>query len=111
MGARSAATAPIPMNFARRRRRRIGRPPSRSRAPAARGPMRPTLSNLGALHTDWSISRKSGHGFSAGNATKYKQLERFSIQCNREALYTRIGRAGAPSFGPHGDLVKELVVA
>jgi hypothetical protein len=33
-----------------------------------------------------SISRKSGHLFSAGNATKYKHLERFPIQGNREAL-------------------------
>jgi hypothetical protein len=48
--------------------------------------MWPALSNLGVLHADWSISRKSGHGLSAGNATKYKQLERFSIQGNREAL-------------------------
>jgi hypothetical protein len=44
------------------------------------------LQNMGVLQTDWSISRKSGHRFSAGNATKYKQLERFPIQGNREAL-------------------------
>jgi len=35
---------------------------------------------------DESISRKSGHRFSAGNATKYKEIERFPIQRNREAL-------------------------